>query len=78
MDWHSAQSYCQGLHENAYLAEIQDRYSFELLTDTLLYSYILEFGWTNKWWLGGSDIVKVCLLIEFTMLQELSKCEVKA
>ena len=65
MDWHNAQLYCQRLHENAYLAEIQDQYSFQLITETLLYSYILEFGWTNLWWLGGSDLVKVVELLHF-------------
>ena len=58
MNWHDAQTYCQSLHENTYLAEIYDEYSFRMISETLD-TLILEFDWTMNWWLGGSDILKV-------------------
>ena len=58
MNWHAAQSYCQSLHENTFLAEIYDEYSFRMISETLD-TMILEFDWTKNWWLGGSDILTV-------------------
>ena len=51
LDWWYAQAYCNSLYENAYLAEIRNQ-----ATQDLLGAYVNDHDIKDRsWWLGGTD-----------------------
>ena len=55
LDFYAAEEYCNGLHENAFLAEIKDDE-----TRAMIDAWADAIDINKEWWLGGTDFFEVC------------------